>query len=49
LIIESVDPNGSSDLKDAAEELARLIKKYLNGITEIFYMNSKNKELKLKT
>lgn len=47
LIIESVDPNRMSDLKNAAEELARLIRKYLNGTTEIFYMNSKNKELKL--
>lgn len=47
LIIESVDSNRISDLKNAAEELARLIRKYLNGTTEIFYMNSKNKELKL--
>lgn len=46
LIIESVNPNRINDLKDAAEELARLISKYLNGTTKIFYMNSKNKELK---
>jgi DNA/RNA-binding domain of Phe-tRNA-synthetase-like protein len=47
LIVESVDPNRRSDLKGAVDELARLIEKYLNGTTEIFYMNIKNKELKL--
>lgn len=45
LIIESVDPDRSSDLKAAAEELARLTCKYLGGTAEIMYMNILNREI----
>lgn len=47
LIMESINPDRNRELKDAAEALAKLINKYLNGITAIYYMNKKNKEFKI--
>ena len=47
LIIESVDPARSSDLKNAASELAEMTQKYLGGTVEINFMNINNRELQL--
>lgn len=47
LIIESVDPSRSNDLKAAASTLAELTEKYLGGTTEIVQMNIDNRELLL--
>ncbi|QHI73576.1 B3/B4 domain-containing protein [Aminipila terrae] len=48
LIIESVDPDRSQDVRKATEELADLTKKFLGGTTEITYMNINNRELVIK-
>lgn len=47
LIIESVDPERSDDLKSAAQMLADLTVKFLGGKTEIQYLNAENKEADL--
>lgn len=47
LIIESVDPDRSEDVRKAAKELAELTKKYLGGTTTIEYLNINNRELTL--
>ncbi len=47
LIIESVDPERSEDLKAAAESLADLTVKFLGGTTEVQYLNQENKEAQL--
>ena len=47
LIIESVDPDKSHDLEEAAAALAELARKYLGGTVEIALMNSSNRELTL--
>lgn len=47
LIIESVDPDRSSDLKAAAESLAELTVRYLGGTADITYMDISNRELEI--
>lgn len=47
LIIESVDPDRSGDLKAATELLAELTAKYLGGNTSITYMNFSKRELEM--
>lgn len=47
LIIESVDPDRSTDLKSATELLAGLTIKYLGGTADITYMNISNRELEI--
>lgn len=47
LIIESVDPGRSSELKAAASTLAELTVKYLGGSTEIAFLDINNQELTL--
>lgn len=48
LIIESVDPGRTEDLKAAAESLAALTRQYLGGSTEITILDSHNREMNLK-
>lgn len=48
LIIESVDPGRSEDLKKAGDLLAELTMKYLGGSVEITMMNWDNREMELK-
>ncbi|WP_206457864.1 B3/B4 domain-containing protein [Anaerovorax sp. IOR16] len=47
LIIESVDPNRSDDLKAAALLLAELTKKYLGGTVQITHMSIAEREMNL--
>jgi DNA/RNA-binding domain of Phe-tRNA-synthetase-like protein len=47
LIIESVDPGRSSDLKAAASTLAELTVKYLGGSAELALLDSNHRELTL--
>ncbi len=47
LIIESVDPDRSGDLEDAAKSLAELSQKYLGGEVEIHLMDRENREINL--
>ncbi|WP_042346669.1 B3/B4 domain-containing protein [Bacillus massiliigorillae] len=47
LIIESIDPTRSGDLKEATQLLAELTCKFLGGSATITYMNKENRELKL--
>lgn len=47
LIIESVDPDRSDDLRKAGEMLADLTTKYLRGTCKITLMNIDNRELEL--
>lgn len=47
LIIESVDPNRSEDLKAALGTLAELTEKFLGGTTEIKILNRNNAEAEL--
>lgn len=47
LIIESVDPDKSDDLKAAAIKLAELTTKYLGGTTEVIHLNQSNREMTL--
>ncbi|MFB6465456.1 B3/4 domain-containing protein [Cytobacillus sp. Hz8] len=48
LIIESVDPKRSSDLKEAAEKLSGLTSQFLGGQCSITYMDKDNRQLLLK-
>lgn len=48
LIIESVDPERSADMKAAAEMLAENTQKFLGGTIEIKYMNKDNREIVIK-
>lgn len=45
LVIESVDPSRSEDLKMAAETLASMAEQYLGGQWEVTYMTAENSEL----
>ncbi len=45
LVIESVDPGRSDDLKDAAWSLANMTQKYLGGNVEIFNLNTNTREM----
>ncbi len=47
LIIESVDPSRSEDLKAAVSKLAELTAKYLGGSAEIVHLNKNNREMNL--
>lgn len=47
LIIESVDPHRSDDLKAALNTLAELTHKYLGGTTEIKILNKNNPEAEI--
>lgn len=47
LIIESVDPERSDDLKAAASALAELTGKYLGGSIEVAYLHYENRELNM--
>lgn len=47
LIIESVDPKRSADVKAATELLAEQTQKFLGGTTEIFYLNQDCREIEL--
>lgn len=47
LIIESVDPNRSHDLKAALNTLAELTQKYLGGTTKIKILNKDNPEVEI--
>lgn len=44
LIIESVDPDRSTDLKSAAEELSVLVQRFLGGTSQVVHMNIDNRE-----
>lgn len=47
LIIESVDPSRSEDLKAAIEALAAWTEQYLGGTTELHILNRENREAEL--
>jgi DNA/RNA-binding domain of Phe-tRNA-synthetase-like protein len=47
LVIESVDPERSEELKSASEALAELIEKYLGGTVKIEYMGISKSEISL--
>jgi len=47
LIIESVDPERSDDVRAAAKTLAQLTCKFLGGTAEITYMDITNRELEI--
>lgn len=47
LIIESVDPGRSDDVKKALEELAERTTQCLGGTTEIHILNNKNREAEI--
>lgn len=47
LIIESVDPERTEDMRAAARMLAELTKTYLGGSAEIAYLNHDNREIEL--
>lgn len=47
LIIESVDPDRSEDLRAATNYLAELTAKYLGGTTKIVHLNQSNREMTL--
>lgn len=47
LIIESVDPKRSQELREAASMLAELTEKYLGGQTEVICLNRENPQMEL--
>lgn len=47
LIIESVDPERTADMKAAAELLAELAGKYLKAEIQIIHLNNQNREMEL--